>query len=115
MNPALRSSTRLGSRWVPLDVNGTNGNDAIGIVGNAFSTSVLGLAAQANLIDAEPGLDRLSVSALNGDDSIERDGAEARLASASRVGFGASQHVERVGAVVNSVIGAQSVVISRYF
>jgi Ca2+-binding RTX toxin-like protein len=51
-------------------VNGTNGNESIRVVGEAFGASVLGLAAQVNITLAEPGLDRLTVNALDGDDIL---------------------------------------------
>ena len=51
-------------------VNGTNGNESIRVAGEAFGASVLGLAAQVNITLAEPGLDRLTVNALDGDDIL---------------------------------------------
>ena len=49
-------------------VNGTNGNGSIRVARQAFGASVLGLAAQVNITRARPGLDRLTVNALAGDD-----------------------------------------------
>jgi hypothetical protein len=51
-------------------VNGTNGNGSIRVAGEAFGASVLGLAAQVNITLAKPGLDRLTVNALDGDDIL---------------------------------------------
>lgn len=52
-------------------VNGTNGDDAIVVAGDANGASVLGLAAQINITGAEAANDRLSINALVGDDVIE--------------------------------------------
>jgi hypothetical protein len=51
-------------------VNGTNGNESIRVAGEAFGASVLGLAAQVNITLAKPGLDRLTVNALDSDDTL---------------------------------------------
>jgi Ca2+-binding RTX toxin-like protein len=51
-------------------VNGTSGNDVIGVAGNASGTTVSGLAAQVNIKGAEAGRDRLRVNALGGDDAV---------------------------------------------
>jgi Ca2+-binding RTX toxin-like protein len=50
--------------------NGTNGNESIRVAGEAFGASVLGLAAQVNITLAKPGLDRLTVNALDSDDTL---------------------------------------------
>jgi Ca2+-binding RTX toxin-like protein len=55
-------------------VNGTNGDDVIVVVGDASSTSVLGLAARVNITGAEAANDRLTISALNGDDVVDGSG-----------------------------------------
>jgi len=52
-------------------VNGTNGDDVIVVAGDASGTSVLGLAAQINIIGAEVANDRLTVNALAGDDVVQ--------------------------------------------
>jgi Ca2+-binding RTX toxin-like protein len=55
-------------------VNGTNGNDAITVSGDANGTTVLGLAAQVNVTGAESTNDRLTVNALAGDDVVAGSG-----------------------------------------
>jgi hypothetical protein len=51
-------------------VNGTNGNESIRVAGEAFGASVLGLAALVNTTLAKPGLDRLTVNPLDGNDIL---------------------------------------------
>jgi Ca2+-binding RTX toxin-like protein len=58
-------------------VNGTGGDDAILAMGDASGTTVLGLAAIVNITGAEAANDRLTVSALAGNDVIEASGLEA--------------------------------------
>ena len=55
-------------------VDGTSGDDAITVAGDANGTTVLGLAAQVNITGAEPANDRLTVNALGGDDVVEGSG-----------------------------------------
>jgi Ca2+-binding RTX toxin-like protein len=55
-------------------VNGTNGNDAIIVVGDASGVAVLGLAAQVDITGAEPANDRLTVNTLGGDDVLDATG-----------------------------------------
>jgi Ca2+-binding RTX toxin-like protein len=52
-------------------VNGTNNDDVILPVGDANGISVLGLAAQVNIIGSEAANDRLQINALAGDDVVE--------------------------------------------
>jgi Ca2+-binding RTX toxin-like protein len=51
-------------------VNGTNGKDVIDVVGAGTSASVLGLAAQVNIANAEGANDSLAINALGGDDDV---------------------------------------------
>jgi Ca2+-binding RTX toxin-like protein len=51
-------------------VNGTDGDDAIAVAGDATGVSVLGLAARVNITGAE-ATDRLTVNALAGDDVVD--------------------------------------------
>jgi len=51
-------------------IRGTNGKESIRVASEAFGASVLGLAAQVNITWAKPGLDRLTVNALDGDDVV---------------------------------------------
>jgi Ca2+-binding RTX toxin-like protein len=58
-------------------VNGTNGDDAIVVAGDASGVAVLGLAAQVNITGSEPANDRLVINALAGDDVVEASGLSA--------------------------------------
>lgn len=58
-------------------VNGTDGDDVAVVVGDASGQSVMGLAAQVNITGAEAALDRLTVTALAGDDVVEATGLAA--------------------------------------
>ena len=72
--------SRTGGAAFPADsaiVNGTNGNGSIRVAGEAFGASVLGLAAQVNITWTKPGLDRLTVNALAGDDVVAASGLSA--------------------------------------
>lgn len=59
-------------------VNGTNGDDAIRVVEDNFagdaSTTVLGLAAVVHVVNVEAANDRLTVNALNGEDTVDASG-----------------------------------------
>jgi len=57
-------------------VNGTAGDDVIAVAGNSSGVSVLGLAAQIDITNAEP-TDALSANALAGDDVIDASGLSA--------------------------------------
>lgn len=58
-------------------IQGTSGDDVAVIFGDASGTSVLGLAAQVNIIGSEPANDRLVINALAGDDVVEASGLQA--------------------------------------
>jgi Ca2+-binding RTX toxin-like protein len=62
-------------------VNGTNSDDAIRVAEDTFAgdarTTVLGLAAQVNITDANAANARLMVNALNGDDTVDASGLSA--------------------------------------
>jgi Ca2+-binding RTX toxin-like protein len=51
-------------------VNGTNGNDVIDVFGSGTSASVVGLATQVNISNAEGANDALVINALGGDDDV---------------------------------------------
>ena len=51
-------------------VNGTNGADSIDVVGAGTSVSVVGLAAQVNIANAEGANDALAVNSMGGNDSV---------------------------------------------
>jgi Ca2+-binding RTX toxin-like protein len=57
-------------------VNGTAGDDAINVNGDAGGVKVSGLAAGTELLHAEPG-DRLDVNTLDGSDSVDSGGLAA--------------------------------------
>ena len=52
-------------------VNGTNGDDAVSVAGDATGVVVSGLAAQVNIRGAEGANDSLNINALAGDDAVE--------------------------------------------
>jgi Ca2+-binding RTX toxin-like protein len=58
-------------------VNGTRGNDAIAVVGNAGHADVLGLSARVHIAGAEAANDRLIVQAGAGDDVVTAAGLAA--------------------------------------
>ena len=58
-------------------VNGTNGDDAVVVAGDASGAAILGLAAQVNITGAEAANDRLTVNALAGDDDMDASGLSA--------------------------------------
>src|SRR5215207_4020618 len=51
-------------------VNGTSGADVIDVVGAGTAASVLGLAAQVNITNAEGANDALAIDTLGGDDDV---------------------------------------------
>lgn len=52
-------------------VNGTSGDDAITVVGDAAGVTVFGLSATINILTAEPANDRLTINGLVGNDVID--------------------------------------------
>jgi Ca2+-binding RTX toxin-like protein len=58
-------------------VNGTAGNDAITVAGDAGSAAVLGLAARVHITGAEAAIDRLIVNAGAGADVVDATGLTA--------------------------------------
>jgi Ca2+-binding RTX toxin-like protein len=58
-------------------VNGTNGDDAITVAGDASGVLVSGLSALLNITGAEIANDRLTVNALGGDDVVDASGLSA--------------------------------------
>lgn len=58
-------------------VNGTSGDDAIAVFGDASGVTVSGLAAAIHILAAEPANDRLTVNGLAGDDVIDATGLTA--------------------------------------
>jgi Ca2+-binding RTX toxin-like protein len=52
-------------------VEGTNNSEVIAVSGSASGIAVTGLAAVVNITGTDPALDRLTVSALGGDDVVE--------------------------------------------
>ncbi len=60
-----------------VTINGTSGDDVIGVSGSAGEVVVVGLATQINITAAEPKLDRLVINGLSGDDVIDASGLAA--------------------------------------
>jgi Ca2+-binding RTX toxin-like protein len=58
-------------------VNGTQGDDGIGIAGEAGGIHVLGLQASVHIVDQEPAGDHLTVNALAGADVVDASGPGA--------------------------------------
>jgi len=58
-------------------VNGTAGDDLITVASDASGATVLGLAAQVNIIGPAAANDRLTVNALAGDDMVDASGLAA--------------------------------------
>ena len=58
-------------------VNGTNGDDAISVVGTDGAATVTGLAATVNVVHAEPANDTLTIHSLDGDDAVVASGLAA--------------------------------------
>jgi Ca2+-binding RTX toxin-like protein len=52
-------------------INGTNGNDAVSVAGDASGVGVSGLYAQVNIKGAEAANDRLTINTLGGDDVVD--------------------------------------------
>jgi Ca2+-binding RTX toxin-like protein len=61
-----------------VTVNGTAGNDAVSVFGDAKGVTAVGLAATVNIVGAEAMRDRLIVNGGNGDDVIEATGLSAK-------------------------------------
>ncbi|MFO1329715.1 MAG: calcium-binding protein [Rubrivivax sp.] len=58
-------------------VNATAGDDVVVVTGDAGGVSILGLAAQIDLVGFEAGTDRIVVNLLAGDDVLEASGLAA--------------------------------------
>ena len=58
-------------------VNGTNGDDAVTVAGDASGVAVIGLSAQVNITGAEAANDRLTINTLGGDDVVDASGLSA--------------------------------------
>ena len=54
-----------------VTVKGTEGPDAVTVTGAAGTADVSGLAANVTIATAEPGIDRLTVETLGGDDTVD--------------------------------------------
>ena len=52
-------------------VNGTAGDDALTVAGDASGGSVIGLSAQVNITGGETASDRLTINTLGGDDVLD--------------------------------------------
>jgi Ca2+-binding RTX toxin-like protein len=60
-------------------VNGTAGDDRIGVTGNGSSVVVNGLAAQVTIAGADAGTDTLAVNGGNGNDTINASGVHGQI------------------------------------
>ena len=60
-----------------VTVNGTNGDDVIGVAGDAGGVSVFGLQATVNIFFTEAANDRLVLNGQGGDDVINASSLEA--------------------------------------
>lgn len=60
-----------------ITINGTNGPDVFGALGNASGISTFGLQTAVNIAFAEHANDRLTLNALGGDDTIDASSLEA--------------------------------------
>ena len=58
-------------------VNGTNGNDAVNVNGDAGGVKASGLAATVNVLHAEVANDRLEINTLAGRDTVDSGGLAA--------------------------------------
>jgi RTX calcium-binding nonapeptide repeat (4 copies) len=58
-------------------VNGTNGNDAIAVTGDAGGVKASGLAATVGILHSEAATDRLEINTLAGTDTVDSDGLAA--------------------------------------
>ena len=60
-----------------VTVNGTQGDDMFGAAGGAGGVNVFGLHATVNIVFQEQALDRLTLNALGGDDTVDARSLEA--------------------------------------
>jgi Ca2+-binding RTX toxin-like protein len=60
-----------------ITVNGTNGDDTFGAVGDAGGVNVFGLQAAVDIVFQEVANDRLTLNALGGDDVVDATSLEA--------------------------------------
>ena len=60
-----------------MTIEGTNGDDSIGVAGSNGSAQVLGLHAVVRVTGSEPAHDALEVKTLAGDDIVEASGLSA--------------------------------------
>ena len=58
-------------------VNGTEGNDKIGVTGSNRGVTIAGLAATVSIQGSDPALDGLTINALGGDDIVDASGLQA--------------------------------------
>ena len=58
-------------------VNATNGEDVVSVAAGGTTAQALGTAARTSITGAGPGVDRLTVSALAGDDVVDASGVPA--------------------------------------
>jgi Ca2+-binding RTX toxin-like protein len=85
-------------------VNGTGGDDAITVSGDAAGVAVSGLAARVNITGADPVADRLTVKALDGNDVVDASGLAAGTIPVTADG-GNGNDILIGGAGTNTLLG----------
>ncbi|HEY2295757.1 MAG TPA: calcium-binding protein, partial [Thermoanaerobaculia bacterium] len=73
-----------GTGAAPADaviLNGTGGEDAVTVAGDATGVSVAGLAANVSITRADPANDRLTINTLGGDDALDASALSAGVIS----------------------------------
>jgi Ca2+-binding RTX toxin-like protein len=86
-------------------VNGTEGNDAIVVTGNAGSINVAGLSAAVAIVAAEAANDLLTVNALGGDDRVDASALQADVIKQLTVDGGSGDDLILGGRGADSLIG----------
>jgi Ca2+-binding RTX toxin-like protein len=80
-----------------ITINATNGDDVVVVFGDASGVSVLGLAAQVNIVGFDPLMDRIEIKTLAGADVVE----------ASNLAAGAIQLTANGGAGDDILVGGE--------
>lgn len=74
----LRSSNGGGDSTVDaVTVNGTQGADTFGALGDSGGVSIFGLQARVNIFQIDPAVDRLTLNGLGGNDTIDATSLES--------------------------------------
>jgi Ca2+-binding RTX toxin-like protein len=79
-------------------VNGTDGDDALTVAGDASGVSVIGFSARMNITGAETANDRLTINTLGGDDVMDASGlSDAAIPLAANGGDGNDNFIGGAG------------------